>query len=141
MPICDQPICDRPAGKPVPACDRFAVVVVPFPFVDAPRVKRRPALALTTAAFAARHEHGVFAMITSARHSVWPSDVALQDWQAAGLTAPSILRFKLFTLPTALIEARLGQLGERDGTTMEARLRSLFALQGSGFALPDPGPA
>ena len=36
-------------------------------------------------------------MITSA-HARWPSDVALGDWQHAGLNVACWVRFKLFTL-------------------------------------------
>ena len=36
-------------------CERFDVVVVPFPFVDSPTTKPRPALVLSTRAFNAAH--------------------------------------------------------------------------------------
>lgn len=116
-------------------CDRFEVAVVPFPFVDAALAKRRPALALATAAFARANGHGVFAMITTAKRSAWPGDVPLASWREAGLTAPSVLRWKLFTLPEAAVLARLGRLAAGDE---EAVLSGLALLLGLA---PAPTPA
>ena len=39
--------------------ERFDVVVVPFPFVDSPTTKPRPALVLSTRAFNAAHDASV----------------------------------------------------------------------------------
>lgn len=101
-------------------------MVVPFPLVDLPIAKRRPALALTSARFAADHGQAILAMITSARHSAWPSDVALGDWRSAGLTAPSVLRWKVFTLPVALVAARIGRLSDADHGAVAAGVRALL---------------
>ena len=115
----------------MPVCDRFEVAVVPFPFVDVPAVKRRPALALSTAAFLHANGHGLFAMITTAKRSAWPSDILFRDWREAGLTAPSILRWKLFTLHEAAILDRVGRLSPSD----EAAAAGGLALM-LGLALP-----
>lgn len=109
--------------------DRLDVVVVPFPFTNADITKRRPALALSGAAWVQAHAHGTFAMITSARHSRWPSDVTIQKPEAAGLRAPSMVRWKLFTLPAVLVERRLGALDSADRTNVFAALRELFGLE------------
>jgi mRNA interferase MazF len=53
-------------------------------------------------------------MITVARASDWPSDVQLQDWQAAGLAIACRVRMKLFTLDNQLILERLGTLSSAD---------------------------
>jgi mRNA interferase MazF len=111
----------------MPAFDRLDIVVVPFPFVDAPVMKRRPALALVSAAFVASHGQGIFAMITSARHSRWPSDVPFTDQVSAGLTAPSMVRWKVFTLPESVVERRLGRLGAADAEAVTAALRRVCA--------------
>ena len=104
----------------------FEVVVIPFPFTDKPVVKRRPALILSSRAFNDRHDQRVLAMITSARHSAWPSDVRLADWKDTGLTAPCLVRFKLFTLEASLIVARVGTLAEEDRRTVEKVLRDVL---------------
>ena len=64
--------------------DRFDVVRVPFPFTDRQAHKNRPALVLShAAAFNAPAGHSVMAMVTSAKHSVWPLDVPIADLVAA----------------------------------------------------------
>ena len=54
-------------------CDPLDVVAVPFPFTERPAVKRRSALAVSSAAFNHTHAQSILAMITSAR-STWPSE-------------------------------------------------------------------
>ena len=63
-------------------------------------------------------------MITSAANAGWPSDVAVTELAGAGLNAESVVRMKLFTLDLALIQKKIGALGERDRTTFEAMLRA-----------------
>ncbi len=57
----------------------FDVVVVPFPFTDRAAIKRRPALVVSGAPFNDSHAQVVLAMITSAVHAGWPSDMPIQD--------------------------------------------------------------
>ncbi len=95
--------------------DRFTVVRVPFPFTDRDSAKNLPALVLSTsAAFNAASCHSVMAMITSSANARWPLDCALQDHAAAGLPAPSTVRFKLFTLDHRLVRGELGRLAQQD---------------------------
>lgn len=107
--------------------EAFDVVVVPFPFSDRAATKRRPALALSErAAFNAGIGHVVLAMITSASHSDWPLDVALSDLRVAGLTSPSVVRMKLFTLDDRLILRKAGSLAAADRKAVSAALRKLL---------------
>jgi mRNA interferase MazF len=109
-------------------CDRDDVAVVPFPFTDAARSKTRPALALSTRAANAASGQTVFAMITTAAGSHWPSDAALSDLPSCGLSHPSVVRFKLFTLDNRLIARRLGALSATDKTAIRRALRALLGL-------------
>ncbi|MGI8509009.1 MAG: type II toxin-antitoxin system PemK/MazF family toxin [Gemmatimonadaceae bacterium] len=96
---------------PVPPdlLERWDVVVVPFPFIDRVATKRRPALVLSSAEFNASG-HCVLAMITSAAHASWPSDVNITNTIVAGLRDRSIVRWKVFTLDTRLVLRRAGAL-------------------------------
>lgn len=105
----------------------FAVVVVPFPFVDRATTRRRPALVLSTETFNRSHPAVLLAMITTARSSDWASDVVIEDWRAAELTVPCRVRFKLFTLDTSLVVGALGRLSSKDRGRVEAALRSVVA--------------
>jgi mRNA interferase MazF len=105
----------------------FDVVVVPFPFTEVPRAKRRPALVLSSGpAFGDRVGHSVMAMITSAANAPWPLDTPIDQLAEAGLTAPSVVRMKLFTLDHRLIFRKLGALGEADAQRVAAAMRGLF---------------
>ena len=63
---------------PMPICERFEIAIVPFPFVDSAQHKRRPALCLSSGDFMRANGHGLFAMVTSACFSHWPSDVPFE---------------------------------------------------------------
>ena len=90
--------------------DRFTVVRVPFPFTDRDAAKNRPALVLSDAAnFNTPAGHSVMAMITSAANAPWPLDCPVTDLKTAGLPAPSVVRFKLFTLDHRLVRGELGR--------------------------------
>jgi mRNA interferase MazF len=107
--------------------ERFDVVRVPFPFTDRQAEKNRPALVVSeAAAFNRPAGHSVMAMITSAGHAPWPLDVTIGDLKAAGLPAPSIVRFKLFTLDHRLVRGKLGRLAEGDRTKVARALRRLM---------------
>ena len=109
--------------------DAFDVVVVPFPFTDRSTTKRRPALVLSdSAAFNTQAGQCVLAMITSARHSAWPLDVELQDLDAAGLAATSIVRVKLFTLPDSRIIRKAGALADVDQQNVRTALENLLPM-------------
>jgi mRNA interferase MazF len=61
-------------------------------------------------------------MITSARQSAWPQDVAVTDLASAGLDMACLVRMKLFILDAGLIIRRAGQLGPADAAKVAAAL-------------------
>jgi mRNA interferase MazF len=94
-------------------CDRWDVVVVPFPFSDKGGEKRRPALVLSGTTFNGAG-HTILAMITTQGHHPWPGDCNLEDLADAGLPLPCIVRLKLFTLDNRIILRPLGRLSDAD---------------------------
>jgi len=107
--------------------ERFDVVRVPFPFTDRQADKNRPALVISDGvAFNRPTGHSVMAMITSAGHAPWPLDVPIADLKAAGLPAPSMLRFKLFTLDHRLVHGKLGRLAHKDQVKLQKAMRRLL---------------
>ena len=105
-------------------CDPWDVVTVPFPFTDRAAQKRRPALVLSQRSFN-RHGHSLMAMITSSRPS-WPGDSPLSQLASCGLSAPCIVRLKLFTLDNRLIVKRIGRLSEEDKNRVAAALKAIL---------------
>ncbi len=101
------------------------VVVVPFPFTDKKTAKRRPAPVLSNVNhFNAGHL--VLAMITSHGHTGWPLDVAIQEGHAAGLSTPSVVRMKLFTLDNRLILRKVGAVANKDAKAVAVSLKKLL---------------
>jgi len=110
--------------------DRYTIVKVPFPFTDKMASKNRPALVISVAeSFNSKIEHSVMAMITSAKHSDWPLDSLINDLSSAGLSAPSLIRLKLFTLDHRLIRGTLGKLSREDQLTFDENLMSLLGVR------------
>lgn len=105
----------------------FDVLRVPFPFTDRTASIRRPAVVLSdNAAFNTPAGHSVLAMVTSAKHTRWPLDTVLEDLDAAGLPAASVVRCKLFTLDHRLIIDRLGRLSPEDVDRVTRNLQRVF---------------
>ena len=102
-------------------CERWDLVTALFPFTDVAVRKPRPVLVLSHERFNRAHGHVVGCMVTTAAGSRWPSDRVIEDLGSAGLPHPSVVRWKVFTLPAALIGRRIGALSDGDRAGMEAR--------------------
>ena len=111
--------------------DLYEVIKVPFPFTDAKTTKVRPALIISSAKhFNAKIGLSVMAMITSMKsdQDLWPADIVIENLQLTGLPAPSIIRFKIFTLDHRLILGRLGRLSEKDQRHVQQKLKETLSL-------------
>ncbi|MCY4220707.1 MAG: type II toxin-antitoxin system PemK/MazF family toxin [Thiotrichales bacterium] len=117
----------------------FDVVVVPFPFSDREAERRRPAVIVSSLDFNANHDQSVLAMITTAGGGEWPSDIAIRDWNEAGLSLPCKVRLKLFTLDDALILRRAGALSDRDAEAVRTSLVRFLAVDADGAFVSEPG--
>ena len=108
----------------------FEVVVVPFPFTDRNADKRRPALILSDdIKFNKPSGHAVLAMITSQKNPDWPLDTTITGIRRTGLTAPSKIRMKLFTLDSRLIVKKIGTLSDSDKKAVAKALQSLLGIE------------
>jgi mRNA interferase MazF len=70
----------------------------------------------------------VMAMNTTASHSPWLLDLNILDLASAGLTHPSIIRMKLFTLDDVLVVKRIGALSQVDRKSTERAITQLFRI-------------
>jgi mRNA interferase MazF len=111
---------------------QFDVVIVPFPFTDTSSTKRRPALIISDhLLFNAPMHRSVMAMITTASHCPWLLDLNILDLASAGLTHPSIIRMKLFTLDDVLVVKRIGALSQVDRESTQRAIAQLFRINSS----------
>lgn len=109
--------------------ERFEVVVVPFPFADRVAARRRPALVVSTPqSLGCSIGHSVLAMITSADNPPWPLDVPITNLEAAGLSHPSVVRMKLFTLDERLVLRAAGSLMPQDAGRVTEALAELLGI-------------
>jgi mRNA interferase MazF len=105
----------------------FDVVVVRYPFTDAVKIKSRPAPVLSqNATFGNEVEHTVLAKITSHKNDPWPLDAEIKNQKPSGLTAPSVVRMKLFTLDNRFILRKLGHLSKTDQEDVKQSLSRIF---------------
>ena len=104
-------------------CNRFDIVVVPFPFIDRPDTKKRPALVLSNTDFNGSN-HTILAMITTKQYPPWPGDSQIQNYTTAGLNVPCLVRLKLFTLDNRMILKKIGHLTRNDANRIEVQLRA-----------------
>jgi mRNA interferase MazF len=65
-------------------------------------------------------------MITSHKNEPWPLDCVIQDKKPSGLTAPSVVRMKLFTLDNRFILRKIGHLSKRDQNQVKQHITQLF---------------
>ena len=87
--------------QPSTIFEPFEIAIVPFPFVDLPKTKPRPALVLSMGRFNRQNGHTLLAMITSAEQASWPSDYAIKDLRPTGLRIACVVRWKLSRWTTA----------------------------------------
>lgn len=94
--------------------DPFSVIVVPFPFTDSIKTKRRPAIVLSTNHYQVQTGHITLLMVTSFKHEEWYGDYLIQDLNSAGLPKTSMARQKIFTIDMRFIIKKIGHLSTLD---------------------------
>jgi mRNA interferase MazF len=110
---------------------RGMVVNVDLPRLDAPgEWKERPALIVSTEDFhRTRPDDLLVALIT---HRTWKyrgsTDYLIQDWQAAGLSQPSVVRSSLYLLLRSDVKSVRGSFTPRDLQGVEGCLRRALGL-------------
>lgn len=115
--------------KPMTHFKQFDVIVVPFPYSDSPKAKKRPALVVSDVdSFDGKIGHSVCAMITSAKNQAWPLDIEIKDLKTSGLPVPSVVRMKLFTIDHQIIKTKIGELAPKDRDLVKKSLGALIPL-------------
>ena len=110
---------------------RGMVVNVDLPRLDAPGSwKERPALIVTTEDFHRTRPDDLLVVLIT--HRVWkyhgPTDYILQEWQAAGLSQPSVVRSSLYLLLRNDVKSVRGSLSQQDLQGVEICLRRALGL-------------
>lgn len=108
--------------------ERGDIVAAPYPYVEFPVVRRRPALVIATELAPDQSLIWVL-MITSASNHGWPGDVRIETpFEQSGLRSPSVVR----TAKVATIEAassrRIGRLASKELAAVDAILGATLGL-------------
>lgn len=109
----------------MPTFEPFEVVTVPFPFIERPVLKRRPAVVVSRSVLQDRVGLIWVAMVTSARNEPWPGDISIADVAMAGLARPSVIRpCKMSVIEDAEVRA----IGRLNRQTIVALTRALAEI-------------
>jgi mRNA interferase MazF len=106
----------------------FSIVAVPFPFTDKDYAKKRPSIVISSVKHQEQTNHISLLMITSAKNSSWSSDYAMKYLEGTGITSPSIVRQKLFTIDSRLVIKNIGELSTIDKEEVIKRIFSHLSL-------------
>ena len=105
---------------------KWDVILVPFPFTNLARTKKRPALIVSPN----EYNDGldvVIAFITSKLdHEYRLGDYKIQQWDKAKLPKPSMLRMKFATIDKFIIIKTLGNMDEADIREIKKLLVDFF---------------
>jgi mRNA interferase MazF len=106
--------------------ERGEVILAPIKYTDLDVYKVRPVVILSRSNVFGSTGQVILAMITSAKGSAWPFDVAVADWQASGLNGPCVVRMKILTLDERLIIRRVGWIGQQTLMQVSAHVKALL---------------
>lgn len=95
------------------------VVLVPFPFTDQSGAKKRPAVIVSGSGYhASRRDLVIMAITSQVRQPLGFGEALINDWQAAGLIKPSVLKPVFTTIEQGLVVRTLGTLSATDLRTL-----------------------
>ena len=95
------------------------VVLVPFPFTDQSGAKKRPAVIVSSSGYhAGRRDLVIMAITSQVRQPLGFGEAIINDWQAAGLIKPSVLKPVFTTIEQGLVVRTMGTLSATDLRTL-----------------------
>ena len=101
-------------------CSRNDVVLLPIPFTDLTSRKVRPAIIVG--------RKGTDLFFVPVSSVLFNTDFPLQEWQGAGLNAPSGVKAQLATVEERLVLKIIGAVTAVDRETLDERLRAWLQL-------------
>lgn len=104
------------------------VVLLPFPFTNLKAAKKRPGLIFSPRAYNLSGDSTILFMTSNVQALPREGDVLLDDFAAAGLPKPTLVRMKFITIANALVLKRLGTLQEADLKRVKAQVMRMTGL-------------
>jgi mRNA interferase MazF len=103
------------------------VVLVPFPFTDQSAVKKRPAVIVSSGGYNRyRPDIVIMAVTSQLRSADYFGEVAVNDWQQAGLLKPSVIKPIFTTIEKGLVIKHLGRISDNDQPVLKEALQEIL---------------
>jgi mRNA interferase MazF len=103
------------------------LVLVPFPFTNQSESKKRPAVIISSETYHSERLDLILMAVTSQiKAPPMTGEVAIKDWQGAGLLKPSIIKPIIATVERTLILKKLGQLKEEEQSALREAIRQIL---------------
>lgn len=103
------------------------IVLVRFPFTDQHGSKQRPAIVISSTAYnQARPDIVLIAVTSQIRTKLGFGEAMIEDWQAAGLLKPSVIKPIVFTAEKSIVRKTLGKFEERDCNNLKIIIETMI---------------
>ena len=102
------------------------VVVVKFAFTDQSDAKQRPAIVVSSSAYNRSRLDVTVVSLTSQASGERFGEVAIEQWQAAGLLKPTVIKPVYLTVEKTLVLGKIGKLQIEDRRRLAEVLPSCF---------------
>ena len=99
------------------------VILVPFPFTDQTKSKKRPAVVISSESYNVSRPDIVLLALSS---NLTEPSVELNDWAQAGLPKATAFKPIVSTLESNLIIKPLGKLSAEDTASLRSLLKMIF---------------
>lgn len=108
---------------------KWDIVLLPFPFSDQKRIKKRPGLILTPNE-AIQNDFDILISFMTSNLKSPPrfGDYLIKDWQNSNLPKPTMIRMKFATIEYGIIIKRLGKLTQKDQYGFNLELKAFFKI-------------
>ncbi len=107
--------------------EKWDVVLVPFPFTDLSRLKKRPAVVLSSTEYNASGDAIIGFLTSNIMGLERLGDYTLVAPKIAGLPLPTRFRLKMATIDVSIVSKRLGSMVEADRSGISEKIRESIA--------------
>ncbi|MCO6412629.1 MAG: type II toxin-antitoxin system PemK/MazF family toxin [Thiogranum sp.] len=103
------------------------IILVPFPFTDQSRSKKRPAVIISSTNYNSERPDLIIMAVTSQlKQSHTFGEVIVENWQSAGLLKPSAIKPVITTIEKRLVIKAMGRLNADDCAALKESLQAIL---------------
>src|SRR6056297_3813731 len=109
-------------------CEKWDIVLVPFPFTNLRSIKKRPALIISPNQYHSGPDVVIQFITSNIKSHGRTGDTIIQNWKESGLPKPSMIRMKFATIERPIIIKKIGKITSVDRETIHNELQTFFGL-------------